>query len=86
MDGCLLADKLKHAAVEVFAQHLVALLLLHRREERLVGQQRARHIVLTEEGAQDGFLFKRRLAFPVTLQQLLNVLIVHILRFLSFSV
>ena len=68
----LLEDALVEVVAEAFAGHL-----LLGQEEVAIGEQAGRYVGLGKEGAQDGLFLERGLTFPVTLQQLFDVFVVH---------
>ena len=72
------ADEAEHLLLELLA-HVFAGQSVFFEEELTIGKQACRHVFLAEESAEDSLLVKRRLAFPVALQQLFYVFVVHCL-------
>ena len=79
IDGC------KHLLVEIISERCLADCLFLIFKQTAVFEKSRRHILLTEEGAQDGFLLIGGLAIPIAFEQLFNILIVHNLLFPKIS-
>ena len=66
----------EHTLVEVLTKMNVRLLLLIFEQAFILGK-RLGHILLTEESLQDAFLFGRSGAFPIAVEQLFDISIIH---------